>query len=272
MAFINFYTAVNQVLVNAGEDPFTSTGQFDGATSGYGKAQLQCKSYMQKAHLRAMQRGHFRYLRSQMTLTTSSASNVYALTDTGVSPPVPFNAEDIIIGSMINTTVGQGTGGLYPIDYDDWLRQFPAGEVSKGVPFRYFVYPPHGSDGDTIGFSPPPVGTYTINLEYNLPPVQLVTSTDLIQIRNRDLYVLLDSCQMWLEISKSEGKAPDFATQAELMFEELRQSNLGDPTKPPHVVFLMGKLGFRKSLRISTRGGNQIHGVDYWNSGEHPGY
>ena len=238
MAFAAYWNCVNTVLLNAGEDPFTSTGQFDGAASGYGKLQGQAKSFMAKAHARIMQRGHFRYLRKPFTITTSNASNVYNLTG--------FNAEDIRPKSMFNTTSGFGGGYIVPIDYDDWLSQFPNGEVAQGVPVRYFLYPAGGSDADTLGFSPPPSGVFTIQMEYDVPPVQLVNSTDLVQVRTRDLYILLDHCQMWVEVSKSEGKAPDFAVAMEMLFEELRQGNTGDPSRPPKVTFQMRQLGLRK--------------------------
>jgi len=240
LAFSTYMAVVNRVLLNTGEAQIATALDFANAGGNLlTKEQNQCKSYVDKVNRRIIRRGRLRYLRKKGTITTSAASNVYTLPD-GV------NIEDLVSDSFYITTAGMGSGPLQNITFTEWTHMFPSGETGKSVPRMYFNYDAAGSDVDTIGFSPPPSGVFTIQYEYYMSPLFLTDADDEVQIRMRDEDILWDNAQKWLEISNSQGKGADFAILEEQIVAELWAANQGDRSRPPSVTFRFRPFGLRR--------------------------
>lgn len=127
---------------------------------------------------------------------------------------------------------------------------FPAGETNKGFPQYFFDYPSDGTNIEKIGFSSPPGSNYTVQYEYILVPGSISQAADEIFLSSRYEDILWDYGQMWLEVSKSEGKAQDYANLIDELTEELRQYNYGSLEKPVGI-----DLGFKLCGTLRKGGG-----------------
>lgn len=232
-----YMAVVDRVLQNAGEQAIADSTNFANATGAeLTKVQLQAKLFVDKVHRRIMRKLKGRFFTRKTTLSLLSSTNSYAL-------PAGLYGEDMKPDSLFITTAAYARGPLKFMEYDKWMENFPGGETSKGTPFRWFLYPPDGTGVDHVGFSPPPIAAMTVQFEYFLVPSPLVLYSDTVAIPERSEDILWDFGQMWLEVSKSEGKAADFASILDSLFEELRQTNLGPLEKPPAINFGRMKLG-----------------------------
>lgn len=245
MAASTYKAVVDRILQLAGEQAITNNSDFANASGELTKIQLQTKLYVDKVHRGITRKAKIRTSVRKTTLSLTNASNSYAL-------PSGVYGEDIKPASLFITTVGKEKGPLPYIEYDRVMEMFPSGETAKGVPNRWFLYPSDGTGTDYIGFTPPPNSNMTLQYEYYKVPSPLSAYNDTVQIDPRFEDILWDYGQMWVEVSKSEGKAADYASILERALEEYQQLNLGPIEKPPGVDFGRMKLGMGRSYRRSS--------------------
>ncbi|MBS1586947.1 MAG: hypothetical protein JSS82_15535 [Bacteroidetes bacterium] len=238
MANSQFRDVVNRVLQHVGEPTIPDASTFN-TDSSLTKIQLQAKLFVDKVNRRLVRKSRGRFLSRVGTFSVTSGSNSYSL-------PAGVLAEDLKEDTVFVTTTGKGRKLEY-IDYDEWLMWFPSGETTKGLPSRWYVYPPDGTGVDKIGFSAPSNVSLTVRYEYylNVSPITLATDEIAFPVRFED--ILWDHATMWVEVSKAEGKASDYAMILDNLFEDLRQEALGSPEHPPKVVLGLGAMGFRKT-------------------------
>lgn len=243
MANPSALSACNRILEHAGE-PTVLAADFDAETS-LSKIALQCKRYLDKANRRLGRQTRLRINRRTATLSLTNASNTYSL-------PTGVLLEDLEEDSLIIADAASFGQHIKYMPYQDWVRMWPAGETVKGRPVWFFDYPADGTNIDKLGFSQPPGANYTVKYQYYKAPNAITVSTDQVILDDRFVDVLWDHGQMWLEVSKAEGKAADYAAILDSLVDQLKQANQGSLEKPPGI-----DLGFSLCGTMQKYGGRR---------------
>lgn len=247
MANSQYIDVVNRILQHAGQTPIPDNSTFN-SNNSLGKEQLQAKLFVDKVNRRLLRRNRMRFAKRQMTLSLSSASNVYTLNTGGVNVTI----EQIVEDSMFITTTAYA-GPISYLSYYKWLHMYPQGEIVKGTPSRWIDLPPEGNAYDKISFSQPPSNTMTVVFDYYQDPVVLTSATDVIQWPAKFEDVLWDYGQLYLEIVLSEGKAGDLQSLMADIDSEVRQLTAGAIEQPPSVDIGISFGGTARRGRRSAR-------------------
>lgn len=244
MAFSNMFAVCNRILDHAGEDQIPDTTSFNAEGASLSRTQLQCKRFVDLVNRRLGRNVRIRQMKRKGTITTAAwngSNNTYSL-------PNGVMVEDLVPETFFITTTGKA-GELRHIPYEKWLQIFPQGESADGRPCQWYDLLPDGTDVDKIAFSPPPDNVYTIQYEYYLVPGPISQASDYVFLDTRHEDILWHYGQMWLEVSKAEGKASDFAQIINDLIAQLKQEGYGSAENPPGIT-----LGFKIPCLKKYRG------------------
>lgn len=250
MANSTVYAVTNRILEFAGDQPISSTSDFDAETN-LSRNQLMAKRFVDKVNRRLGRTSRLRQQKRVATLSLTDASNEYTL-------PSGVFVEDIVAKSVRCITADKGYGPLRYMTYSQWMNKFPNGETSQGLPMFYFDYPPDGTGVDSLGFSAPANQDLTIQYEYYVVPGSTSTHTDTIFLNTRCEDILWDYGSRWLELVMSQGKSGEYAAVVDALIDELRQWDFGSAEKQAGI-----DLGFKICGTVQKNtGGLRAHSPD----------
>lgn len=219
MANSTFYDFTQALMDRHGEPRFDSTSQFN--SGPWSKLQLQAKSWTSVLHAMLMGSARWSFLLKDYEITTSDASNSYAISE-------ETNYERIEVDSMRITTTGEECPQLDYVPINEYRKEYPSENESQGKPRRWFLRR-RAAGVDYVGFSAPPDGEYDIAFSAFIKPYKLVNATDLIAIPPEWEHVFIFADALFLEYCKSEGKAPDYAPFLERCLTEMEACVLAPP-------------------------------------------
>lgn len=223
-----YLNMVNRLLLLLGETPYADATQFNSTDlSDHQKIQIQAKEWFGLNHQTAMVVPRARFLLRDYTFNTVIGTKTYNLN-------AATNYERLLEDSMFITTAGSEYGPLLEIDFLQYRREFPNNNEANGSPTRYYHTLRSAADGpDQIGLSSPPSAVVAVQYSAFLKPYRLTQATDQICVDDEWEHIFLFGTTVFVEIMKSEGKAPDFAGFAEKLKDEFEQHTI--PTAGEHM-------------------------------------
>lgn len=246
MANSTYFEIVNKILRRHGQETIADTSTFN-TTASLNKTQVIVKELVAEADAMLQLDMPAEFLIRNGTITITSP--VLADNTTGWALSCPWER---VIENSFRIATSTYARRLEVIPQEEYNAKYLAGQTVTGIP-AYVTPLPHTAldQADFVAFDPAPSTTLSVKYQYFHLGSVLAVAADEIVWPKRLEFLLIQNVGKWLEVSLSEGKAPEWGEMLTPVITKVRQSVLGFAETGPTVEIGLSIAPFRRGSRRS---------------------